>query len=108
MKSVLNEMDPNERHALQSGSRKRKAPGAEAVNMPKNIQRKKVNASGRPGAGDSDSDDDVKAVEMMVRQRRNAVAKKPMIVDDDDSDEDEDDEESYDSDEIFGADDDSV
>jgi len=69
MKSVANDMDKNEREALQSGSRKRKAPVQEAPNLPKNVQRKKVNAAGRPRIDDSDSDDG-KPLEMMVRQKR--------------------------------------
>ena len=107
MKSVANDMDKNEREALQSGSRKRKAPVQESANLPKNIQRKKVNAAGRPKADDSDSDDG-KPLEMMVRQRRQAAPKKAIIDDESEEEVDESDEESYDSDEIFGADDDSI
>ena len=49
MKSVMDDMDPNERQALKDGTRKRKAPVEETKFGPdKNLQRKKVNATAGP------------------------------------------------------------
>lgn len=49
MRSVMDDMDPHERQALKDGSRKRKAPADEALIGPdRNLQRKKVNATGPP------------------------------------------------------------
>ena len=59
MKSVMDDMDPNERQALKDGSRKRKAPVEDQKEFPdKNLQRKKVNAKQVPKPGTSDDADE--------------------------------------------------
>ena len=53
MKSVMDDMDANERQALKDGSRKRKAPAEEVKLGPdNNLQRKKVNATAGPAMED--------------------------------------------------------
>jgi hypothetical protein len=78
MKSVLTDMDANEREALKNGSRKRKAPVAEEISLPKNLQQKKVTGGGAPKAtkDDDDEDEDFKAMRQMVagRTQRGAAA----------------------------------
>lgn len=53
MKSVMDDMDVNERKAFKDGSRKRKAPAEEYKLGPdNNLQRKKVNATAGPKVDD--------------------------------------------------------
>ncbi len=104
MKSVMDDMDPNERQAFKDGTGKRKAPVEETKLGPdRNLQRKKVNAT----AGPKDEEDPYNEMRQLVQQRanRNQAARKRIV--DSDSEESEDDE-SYDESDVFGADDDSI
>ena len=110
MKSVLQDMDPNEREALHNGSRKRKAP-VESSNKQGNLQRKKVNAQGPPVINKEEDDDfmDAQALRLMKQQRQRNQRK--VIVDEESEEsmsDDDDDDDDFDSDEAFGADDDSI
>ena len=100
MKSVMDDMDPNERQAFKDGTGKRKAPVEETKLGPdRNLQRKKVNAT----AGPKDEEDPYNEVQQ--RANRNQAARKRIV--DSDSEESEDDE-SYDESDVFGGDDDSI
>jgi hypothetical protein len=110
MKSVMDDMDPNERQALKDGTRKRKAPveDQQTYGQDKNLQRKKVNAQSGPKPGaDDDGGDPYQEMRQLVQQRaqRNQRARRQAI---EDSDEESEDDESFDESEIFGADDDSI
>ncbi len=65
MKSVMDELDPAEREALQNGSRKRKAPVGDSQLGPKNLQQKKVAAGSGPRIPE-DEDEDLKAMRALV------------------------------------------
>ena len=68
MKSIVQDMDPAERQALEKGSRKRKAPVGDSQDIkPKNLQQKKVAAQGGPRKLDDDDDEDFKAMRAMVQ-----------------------------------------
>ena len=70
MKTVMNDMDANEREAIKTGSRKRKAPAEDTQGMfgsSENLQRKKVNA--KAPVEDDEAEEDFKAMRQMVKAR---------------------------------------
>lgn len=111
MKSVAQDLDPAEREALESGSRKRKAPVGDSMQdyKAKNLQQKKVAAGAGPKK-DQDDDEDIKAMRAIIQgqQQRRQRAPQRRIVDEDSDMSDDDDDEDVDSDELFGEDDESI
>lgn len=75
MKSIMTEMDPNEREAIKTGTMKRKAPAESHQDMTggaKNMQRKKATGGRRVVDSDEEYDDEKSMREAIQKRRQNA------------------------------------